>query len=158
MKGRLLPPNDLFPAHERGILAREIMLGDERVRIVEAGAEGAFPIVLLHGWGASAYNFRGVMGPLASAGYRAIAPDLRGHGGSDTRLPRGAWSRQAMVGWIQQLLDALGVGDCVMVGQSIDGVEWARIQCTPDLQPTDVTGLSIFNQREREFERLEPVS
>jgi pimeloyl-ACP methyl ester carboxylesterase len=121
VKGRLLPPNDLFPAHERGILAREIMLGDERVRIVEAGAEGAFPIVLLHGWGASAYNFRGVMGPLASAGYRAIAPDLRGHGGSDTRLPRGAWSRQAMVGWIQQLLDALGVGDCVMVGQSIGG-------------------------------------
>jgi MoxR-like ATPase len=38
------------------------------------------------------------------------------------------------------------------IGQSIDGVEWARIQCTPDLQPTDVTGLSIFNQREREFE------
>ena len=27
-----------------------------------------------------------------------------------------------------------------------------RIQCTPDLQPTDVTGLSIYNQREREFE------
>jgi MoxR-like ATPase len=38
------------------------------------------------------------------------------------------------------------------IGQSIDGIEWARIQCTPDLQPTDVTGLSIFNQREREFE------
>jgi MoxR-like ATPase len=38
------------------------------------------------------------------------------------------------------------------IGQSIDGVEWARIQCTPDLQPTDVTGLSIYNQREREFE------
>ena len=28
----------------------------------------------------------------------------------------------------------------------------SRIQCTPDLQPTDVTGLSIFNQRERDFE------
>src|SRR5262249_49188657 len=26
------------------------------------------------------------------------------------------------------------------------------IQCTPDLQPTDVTGLSIYNQRERDFE------
>ncbi len=26
------------------------------------------------------------------------------------------------------------------------------IQCTPDLQPTDVTGLSVFNQRERDFE------
>ncbi len=28
---------------------------------------------------------------------------------------------------------------------------FARIQCTPDLQPTDVTGLSIFDQKSREF-------
>jgi MoxR-like ATPase len=35
---------------------------------------------------------------------------------------------------------------------SIGGATFARIQCTPDLQPTDVTGLSIFNQRSREFE------
>ena len=28
----------------------------------------------------------------------------------------------------------------------------SRIQCTPDLQPTDVTGLSVFNQRDRDFE------
>ncbi len=28
----------------------------------------------------------------------------------------------------------------------------SRIQCTPDLQPTDVTGLSIFDQRSRDFE------
>jgi MoxR-like ATPase len=35
---------------------------------------------------------------------------------------------------------------------SIDGASFSRIQCTPDLQPTDVTGLSIFNQRTREFE------
>ena len=26
------------------------------------------------------------------------------------------------------------------IAQSIDGVESSRIQCTPDLQPTDVTG------------------
>src|SRR5579862_3035607 len=35
---------------------------------------------------------------------------------------------------------------------SISGAHASRIQCTPDLQPTDVTGLSIFNQRERDFE------
>jgi MoxR-like ATPase len=28
----------------------------------------------------------------------------------------------------------------------------SRIQCTPDLQPTDVTGLAIFDQRSRDFE------
>jgi MoxR-like ATPase len=35
---------------------------------------------------------------------------------------------------------------------SIDGAAPGRIQCTPDLQPTDVTGLSVFNQKTREFE------
>ena len=38
------------------------------------------------------------------------------------------------------------------IAGSIDGAEPSRIQCTPDLQPTDVTGLSIFNQKTREFE------
>ncbi len=38
------------------------------------------------------------------------------------------------------------------IAQSIEGAHASRIQCTPDLQPTDVTGLSIFNQRERDFE------
>ncbi len=38
------------------------------------------------------------------------------------------------------------------IAGSISGAQASRIQCTPDLQPTDVTGLSIFNQRERDFE------
>src|SRR4051812_38320727 len=38
------------------------------------------------------------------------------------------------------------------LAQSISGMEFSRIQCTPDLQPTDVTGLSIFNQKDRDFE------
>ncbi|MFN2470388.1 MAG: AAA family ATPase [Gaiellaceae bacterium] len=38
------------------------------------------------------------------------------------------------------------------IAQSIEGATTTRVQCTPDLQPTDVTGLSIYNQRERDFE------
>jgi MoxR-like ATPase len=38
------------------------------------------------------------------------------------------------------------------IAGSVEGATFARIQCTPDLQPTDVTGLSVFNQRERDFE------
>jgi MoxR-like ATPase len=38
------------------------------------------------------------------------------------------------------------------IARSIEGASASRIQCTPDLQPTDVTGLSVYNQREREFE------
>jgi MoxR-like ATPase len=41
---------------------------------------------------------------------------------------------------------------------SVGGATFSRIQCTPDLQPTDVTGLSIFDQKTREFEyRAGPV-
>ena len=38
------------------------------------------------------------------------------------------------------------------IAQSIAGAVPSRIQCTPDLQPGDVTGASIFDQRKREFE------
>ena len=32
------------------------------------------------------------------------------------------------------------------------GCSFKRIQCTPDLLPTDITGMSIFNQKQSEFE------
>ena len=38
------------------------------------------------------------------------------------------------------------------VAGSIEGATVSRIQCTPDLQPADVTGSSIFNLKTREFE------
>ncbi len=38
------------------------------------------------------------------------------------------------------------------IAQSISGAAPTRIQCTPDLQPTDVTGLSVYDQRTRDFE------
>jgi MoxR-like ATPase len=44
------------------------------------------------------------------------------------------------------------------LAQSIEGATFSRIQCTPDLQPTDITGLSIYDQKTREFEfRQGPV-
>ena len=38
------------------------------------------------------------------------------------------------------------------IAQSVEGAVGTRIQCTPDLQPTDVTGLSVYNQQTRDFE------
>src|SRR2546427_1542416 len=32
------------------------------------------------------------------------------------------------------------------------GCSFKRLQCTPDLLPTDVTGVSVFNQKSTEFE------
>jgi len=50
--------------------------------------------------------------------------------------------------------DVPGVGKTSLgkaLAESIDG-SWHRIQFTPDLLPTDVTGVQIFNRRTNEFE------
>jgi MoxR-like ATPase len=50
--------------------------------------------------------------------------------------------------------DVPGVGKTVLargLAQSLD-CSFSRIQCTPDLLPSDITGSSIFNQQTRQFE------
>ena len=52
------------------------------------------------------------------------------------------------------LEDVPGVGKTMLarsVARSIDG-EFKRVQFTPDLLPSDVTGANVFNQQTREFE------
>ncbi len=50
--------------------------------------------------------------------------------------------------------DAPGTGKTMMARAVAitTGLEFKRLQCTPDLLPNDVTGVSIFNQKTREFE------
>ena len=52
------------------------------------------------------------------------------------------------------LEDVPGVAKTVLVRSLAvsSGCSFRRIQCTPDLLPSDVTGVSIFNQQTREFE------
>ncbi|MFZ2095908.1 MAG: MoxR family ATPase [Anaerolineales bacterium] len=50
--------------------------------------------------------------------------------------------------------DAPGTGK-TMLARAVaitTGLDFKRLQCTPDLLPNDVTGVSIFNQKTREFE------
>jgi MoxR-like ATPase len=50
--------------------------------------------------------------------------------------------------------DVPGVGKTMLaraVALSLGG-QFKRLQCTPDLMPNDVTGVSVFNQQSREFE------
>ena len=111
-----------YPANDASVTAREVVAGGERVRIVEAGPAVGFPVVLLHGWGGSAYNFRHLLPALGASGLRATAPDLRGHGGSTANhLVHGAFSSASMALWVKALLDELGIDRCVLVGQSIGG-------------------------------------
>jgi len=54
------------------------------------------------------------------------------------------------------LEDVPGVGKTLLaksLARSIDG-RFGRIQCTPDLLPTDITGTNIWNPNSREFEFL----
>ncbi len=50
--------------------------------------------------------------------------------------------------------DAPGTGKTMLARAMAitTGLEFKRIQCTPDLLPSDVTGVSVFNQKRREFE------
>ncbi len=95
-----------------------IAVEGKRVRIVHAGPDGAPVVVLLHGWAASAYNYRAVLPVLSDAGLRAIAPDLPGHGWSEAA---DSCSAPSTARWVESLLDALDIERCVLVGQSIGG-------------------------------------
>ncbi|HEV3340835.1 MAG TPA: AAA family ATPase, partial [Pirellulales bacterium] len=54
------------------------------------------------------------------------------------------------------LQDLPGLGKTTLAKGLAAGVggKFARVQCTPDLLPSDLTGVNIFNQKSREFEFL----
>jgi pimeloyl-ACP methyl ester carboxylesterase len=79
--------------------------------------EGRGPDVLLvHGFPDSHKVWRRQIGVLAAAGYRVIAPDLRGFGDSEAPTARGAYRVQHFVDDLVALLDALGVAQAMVVG------------------------------------------
>jgi MoxR-like ATPase len=51
-------------------------------------------------------------------------------------------------------LPGLGKTTLAKAVASAVGGQFARVQCTPDLLPGDVTGFSVFNQKTREFDFL----
>ena len=71
--------------------------------------------VLIHGLSARAALWDDMGRKLAAAGYRAIAPDLRGHGHS----PRGPYSVDH---WIADLLENMAVGPDLAIGHSLGGI------------------------------------
>ncbi len=60
-------------------------LGDVRLHYVEAG-EGPL-VVLLHGFPEFWYGWRQQIEPLAAAGFRVVAPDMRGYNTPDLAEP-----------------------------------------------------------------------
>ena len=84
-----------------------------RMRVVEQG-EG--PLVLLaHGWPESWYSWRHQIPALAAAGYHAVAPDMRGYGGTDAPPDVEDYDIFHLCADLVGLIEALGEDDAVLV-------------------------------------------
>ena len=85
-----------------------------RMRVAE---HGAGPLVLFcHGWPESWYSWRHQLAALAAAGYRAVAPDMRGYGGTDAPPDVEQYTLLHLVGDMVELVGALGERQAVIVG------------------------------------------
>lgn len=97
---------------------RSVAVGEHRLRVVEVG-EGE-PVLLIHGFADSAYAWQRNLGPLAEAGFRAIAYDHPGCG--ESALPEGfRFGVDALAQLALELLDALGLERAHIVGSSMGG-------------------------------------
>lgn len=120
------------------------LAGGERVQVLRAGNPVAPAVLLLHGWGGSAYNFRRVTGPLTAAGFSVVVPELRGHGGSDKPADHRLYSSGAMVAQVMAVLDQLAVRPAVVVGHSVGGaIAMDLAVARPELVPAAVLVASI---------------
>jgi soluble epoxide hydrolase / lipid-phosphate phosphatase len=91
-----------------------------RMHVAEAGA--GFPVVFCHGFPELWYSWRHQIDALAKAGFRAIAPDMRGYGDTDAPADPAAYTSRVVAADIAGLLDALGLEKAVVVGHDWGGV------------------------------------
>lgn len=101
-----------------------------RIQVAELGS--GHPLVLLHGWPETSASWRHVMAPLSGAGFRVIAPDLRGLG--ESRRDPAGYNKENQAEDLAQLLDVLGCdGPVALVGHDIGGmVAFAFARLHPD--------------------------
>lgn len=117
-----LPESEWYPAHESGVTSRFIDLPHgERARLVEAGPVQGDVVVMVHGWACSAYFFRRLVRPLADAGYRVVALDLRGHGASSRPLEPARYTATAMRDFVVAVLDRAGISRAHVIAHSLGG-------------------------------------
>ena len=94
----------------------ELSLGDLVFQARAAGPEGGELVVLLHGFPTTSYAFEPQLRALGSAGYRAVAPDLRGY--SPGARPEGAddYALVELAGDVVAMADALSADRFHLVG------------------------------------------
>ena len=76
------------------------------MRVAEQG-DGPL-VLLLHGAPESWYSWRHQLSALANAGFRAVAPDMRGYGGTEAPEAVEAYAIDRLCGDVTGLMDAYG--------------------------------------------------
>jgi pimeloyl-ACP methyl ester carboxylesterase len=106
--------------------------------------QGDGPLVLLcHGFPESWYSWRHQLEALASAGFHAVAPDMRGYGQTDQPAEIDQYTLLHLVGDMVGLVDAFGGGPAVIAGHDWGApVAWHAALLRPD-RFRAVIGLSV---------------
>ena len=126
---------------------RHIQTDGLNQHILEAGSG---PLVLLiHGFPELGISWRAQVEALAAAGFHAVAPDMRGYGGTDKPADAADYSILHLVGDMVDLVRALGETQSVVVGHDWGApVAWHCALTRPDLFRA-VFGLSVPFQPRR---------
>jgi pimeloyl-ACP methyl ester carboxylesterase len=83
------------------------------------------PVVLLHGFPDTSHVWRNQIPTLVRAGFRVVAPDLRGAGESDRPQDVTAYRITTLAGDVVAILDALGIERARLVGHDWGaGLSW----------------------------------
>lgn len=111
--------------------------------------QGTGPLVLLcHGFPEGWFSWRHQLVALAQAGYRVVAPDLRGYGLTGGSKDVADYAITTLVGDITGLMDALGEKTCVLAGHDFGAVlAWNAALLAPERFKA-IVALSVpYNQR-----------
>jgi pimeloyl-ACP methyl ester carboxylesterase len=116
----------------------------------EGPADGP-PVVLLHGFPDTAELWRHQIPALAGAGYRVVAPDLRGYGESSRPSEVGAYRMRTLIGDVTALLDELDVTTAAVVGHDWGaGLAWALAMFAPE-RVSSLVALSVGHPSARAY-------
>ncbi len=125
----------------RVVPERRIATNGIELNVVEEG-EGPL-VVLCHGFPELAYSWRLQIPALAAAGYRAIAPDMRGFGASSAPREAEAYDVVTLCGDLCGLLDDLGEEAAIFVGHDWgSSLVWQLATLHPE-RVRAVAGLSV---------------
>src|SRR5215831_9972842 len=107
-------------------------IGDVKLHYVEAG-EGRL-VVLLHGFPEFWYGWRRQIKPLADAGFRVVAPDMRGYNLSSRPTGVKAYDTDHLTADIRDLVSERGAKSAFLVGHDWGGsVAWATAMKFPEV-------------------------